>query len=432
MKTWTLAVFLGLSLGAGIQYSRAASDLPPQSMPVPAPGSGHVTTAATVKNILVVPLSFAGHDADLETIKTRYGERLPQYIRAVSHGRLELSVTITPWIAMPHPISEYRLQSFRIREMQYYWLSQYRLVKDATDLLDARYDFRRFDGLMLAVGADPKELGRCGYLFRSSTRFHQLRTPSGQTIPPTDVHTWNCPFPSIAYALPKMVADYRQGRAVVPTLYDFDAQSSPGPFGYANQWVGGMSAMQYYSSYVGPWDIQSQHGIKTGAEVLPQGMTSFTMIRLGWIDEQKIATVGAGEARRVLLSPLVNGEGKTLVVRLPIDERRYYLIENRQREGVDRHLPSEGILIMRVDETIAEGRGPVRVVNAHPEVQYFGAAPFKSGETFRDTEHGITVMVFGKHGYEYSLCVMRDAGTSSVTNAVPPVLSGGSMKGDCS
>ena len=215
-----------------------------------------------------------------------------------------------------NPVFPGRLGSFRIREMRYHWLSQYRLVKDAADLLDARYDFHRFDALMLVVGADPKELGRCGYLFRSSTGFHRPRTPGGQTIPPTDVHTWNCPFPSIAYALPKMVAGYRDGRAVVPTLYDFDAQSSPGPFGYANQWVGGMGTMQYYSRYVGPWDIQSQHGIRTGAEILPQGMTSFTRIRSGWIDELKIATLGAGEARRLRLPPLVNGEGKTLAVRL--------------------------------------------------------------------------------------------------------------------
>ena len=432
MKKQALAVLLGLSLAAGIQYSGAAAGPPQQSTPVPSLSPTNAATFAAVKNILVVPLSFAGHDGDLETIKTRYGELLPQYIRAVSYGRLELNVTITPWISMPHPISGYRLGSFRIREMQYHWLSQYRLAKDAADLLDARYDFHRFDGLMLVVGVDPKELGRCGYLFRSSTGFHRPRTPGGQTIPPTDVRTWNCPFPSIAYALPKMVAGYRDGRAVVPTLYDFDAQSSPGPFGYANQWVGGMGAMQYYSRYVGPWDIQSQHGIRTGAEILPQGMTSFTRIRSGWIDELKIATLGAGEARRLCLPPLVNGEGKTLAVRLPLDEHRYYLIENRQQEGVDHHLPSEGILIMRVDETIAEGRGPVRVVDAHPEVPHFGAAPFKSGETFRDTEHGITVMVLGKDGDEYSLCIRREAGTSNVKNAVPPVLSGGSMKGDCS
>jgi len=408
MNRRALVLLLGVSLGGGIQCSRATSDLAQRSLAGPAATSGDATPSVTVKTILVVPLSFAGHRGDLETIKTRYGELLPRYIRAVSHGRLELDVTITPWISMPHPVSEYRLGSFRIREMQRHWLAQYRLVNDAAVLLDAGYEFRRFDGLMLAVGADPKDLGRCGYLFRSIARFHPLRTPSGQVIPPTDVHTWNCPLPSIAYALPKMVAGYRDGRAVVPTLYDFDAQSSPGPFGYANQWVGGTGAMQYYSTYVGPWDIQSQHGIKAGAGVLPQGMTSFTKIRLGWIDEQKIATVGAGEVRRVLVSPLVNGEGTTLVVRLPIDESRYYLIENRQREGVDRHLPSDGVLIMKVDETISEGHGPVRVVDAHPEVKYFGAAPFKPGETFKDAERGITVTVLRQDGNEYWLHISRE------------------------
>jgi len=405
MNTRTLALLMCLSLGA---CSTAGSDLVRPPPPGPATTSADAATAATVKTILVAPLSFAGHHPDLETIKTRYGELLPRYIRAVSHGRMELHVTITPWIAMPHAISEYRLQSSRIREMPRHWLAQYRLVNDAAALLDAGYDFRRFDGLMLAVGTDPKDLGRCGYLFRSSTRFHQLRAPSGQVIPPTDVHTWNCPFPSIAYALPKMVAGYRHGRAVVPTLYDFDAQSSPGPFGYANQWVGGTGAMQYYSRYVGPWDIQSQHGIKTDAGLLPQGMTSFTKIRLGWIDEQKITTVEAGEVRRVLLSPLASGEGTTLAVRVPIDERRYYLIENRQRAGVDRHLPSEGILVMKVDEAISEGQGPVRVVDAHPEVKYFGSAPFKAGETFTDAEHGITVTVLRKDGDEYWLLITRE------------------------
>jgi len=166
--------------------------------------------------------------------------------------------------------------------------------------------------------------------------------------------------------------------------------------------------MQYYSTHVGPWDILSQHGIRTGEGLRPQGMTSFTKIRLGWIDEPRISTVGVGESVRVVLSPLVHGDGKTLVVRLPIDESRYYLVENRQQEGVDRDLPSEGILIMKVDERISEGQGPVRVVNAHPDVKHFGAAPFRSGETFRDEEHGITVAVLRKDGHDYAVSIRRE------------------------
>lgn len=65
---------------------------------------------------------------------------------------------------------------------------------------------------------------------------------------------------------------------------------------------------------------------------------------------------------------------------------------------------------MKVDETIPEGKGPVRIVDAHPALSHFAAAPFGAGETFRDVEHGITVEVLGKDGDEYRLDVRRRRG----------------------
>ena len=140
---------------------------------------------------------------------------------------------------------------------------------------------------------------------------------------------WEATF-SIVYALPRMVAGYFRQRSVVPILYDFDAQSTPSPFGYANQWIGGKSGMQYYSIHMGAWDMQSQHGIKTDKGILSQGMTLFTKIRLGWIKPQQITTLEKGDTRAVQLSPLMIDKGGPLVILLPIDEERYYLIENRQ------------------------------------------------------------------------------------------------------
>jgi len=71
MNRRALAVLLCVSLGAGIQCSRATSDLAPQSLGGPATTSGDATTSATVKTLLVVSLSFAGHHGDLETIRIR-------------------------------------------------------------------------------------------------------------------------------------------------------------------------------------------------------------------------------------------------------------------------------------------------------------------------------------------------------------------------
>jgi hypothetical protein len=87
-------------------------------------------------------------------------------------------------------------------------------------------------------------------------------------------------------------------------LFDFRARSAPGPYGYANQWVGGNRGMQYTSPFVGAWDILSQHGIKTSSDprryvgVSPKGMTSFTKIHLGWIQPEQIRTVNKGEVQR--------------------------------------------------------------------------------------------------------------------------------------
>jgi hypothetical protein len=191
-------------------------------------------------------------------------------------------------------------------------------------------------------------------------------------------------------------------------LYDYKAQSTPGPHGYANKWEGGNNGHKYFSIHAGPWDIQSQHGIPTSRGYMAQGVSSFTKLRLGWIDPDQTCTVESGQSRKIVLGPLWDGHAKTLVIHLPLEHSCcYYLIENRQRKGVDRHLPSEGILIFRVDETIREGYGPVRVVNAHPKTSFFQNAPFEEGEEFRDHENGISVKVLNKEGNNYQLKISR-------------------------
>jgi hypothetical protein len=197
---------------------------------------------------------------------------------------------------------------------------------------------------------------------------------------------------------------------VVPTLYDYSAQSSPGPYGYANEFIGKRGGHEYFSIYVGPWDIQSQHGIKTIWGYMPQGMTSFTKMRLGWIRPEQIVAVRAGETVEVLLDPLWNGVAETLAVRIPVNEHLYYLIENRQRVGVDRHLPSQGVLILQVDDHIPESTGPVRVMNAHPGRPHFKKAPFKVGEKYENHEHGLVVEVVGREGDQYRLEIMKRGG----------------------
>ncbi|MCD4675992.1 MAG: hypothetical protein K8S18_08365 [Desulfobacula sp.] len=410
MRLKNLALLLGIWLSA---IGLIGCNLTNHSLSKTYPNTS--TRVAGVKKVLVVPLSFPdlNFNWNFQLIRRKYGEALPDYIKEVSYGKVQISIELTPIINMPMPITEYRLSSWRIRSWE---IDDHKrmmfLVNDAANLLEKNYDISSYDGLMMVVGADWKALGRTGYLARTSKRFYKIVTPGGKRVPPTDVHVQDCPLPSIVYALPKMLGGYKNERILVPTMYNYDAQSRTGSYGYANFFVGKTRGHDYSAIHVGPWDIQSQHGIETFQdyirEFIPQGMTSFTKLRLGWISHHQTINLVGAETRKINLGPLWKGTDETLVVRLPVNEELYYLIENRQKKGVDKHLPSEGILILEVNEKIPEGQGPVRVVNAHPDIPHFKNAPFKTGEKYENQKHGLSVKVFEKQGDNYLLEISRE------------------------
>ena len=95
----------------------------------------------------------------------------------------------------------------------------------------------------------------------------------------------------------------------------------------------------------------------------PQGLSSFTKIRLGWIKKQQVQFVKPGETSFALLSPLSKG-GDHLVVKVLADKWSHYLVENRQPIGFDRILPDSGILILEVHPEAEDGTGGVKVKSA--------------------------------------------------------------------
>jgi len=112
---------------------------------------------------------------------------------------------------------------------------------------------------------------------------------------------------------------------------------------------------------MGPWDIMSQHFVRPGEP--PPGLSSFTKIRLGWIKAHQAHIAKPGETLCVFLSPLSKG-GELLVVKIPLDNGTYYLVENRQPIGFDKMLPDSGILVLKVDPLVDEGYGTVEVKSA--------------------------------------------------------------------
>jgi hypothetical protein len=168
---------------------------------------------------------------------------------------------------------------------------------------------------------------------------------------------------------------------------------------------------------MGPWDIMSQHFVEKGKP--PQGISSFTKIRLGWINKQQVQVVKPGETEIAFLSPLSKGDD-LLAVKIPIDEWSHYLIENRQPIGFDRMLPDSGILILEVNREISDADGPVRVKSA-VSTRTFDQATYKlevsNRNVFVDKQHNIAVIPLWKEKENLGVVVTTPDRSKVVINA---------------
>lgn len=77
---------------------------------------------------------------------------------------------------------------------------------------------------------------------------------------------------------------------------------------------------------------------------VPTHMSAFEKLAMGWLDN--VEPVGAVRDAEFALGPVAESEH---VLRIPLDEQEYLLVEYRARAGFDRNLPSEGVLIYHVD-----------------------------------------------------------------------------------
>ncbi|MBI4772690.1 MAG: hypothetical protein HY788_00680 [Deltaproteobacteria bacterium] len=152
----------------------------------------------------------------------------------------------------------------------------------------------------------------------------------------------------------------------------------------------------------------------------PPGISSFTKIRLGWISPEQAVLVQPGDTRYAFLSPLAK-KGGTLVVKIPLPQGRYYLVENRQTLGFDRMLPDSGILVLKVDPEVREGSGTVRVMNADPRFADFSHATFRPDKEnrslFLDSGSNVAVIPLWAEGGNHGVLVTTPDKSRSAVQA---------------
>jgi M6 family metalloprotease-like protein len=338
--------------------------------------------ALGVQRVLVLAVSFPDvpKPSPLGQIKQYMLDEPAAYYAMASHGKTQLQGEVKGWYTLPGPLAEYKIAPENInidrRRVRH-------LVEDAFNAADADVTFSRYDHVIIVVGVETRagvgygsicQAANPGTLRVGGSRYGRARmetiiTRSGQHFNGgIIIVAQNAFLGQVVHDLAHALGGVMDGQRVIPDLYDTVLQGKVGALTYR--------AYPKFTVFMGPWDIMSRHFIEP--KLPPPGMSSFTRLRMGWIEDNQVVEVGPGENRVVKLAPLADNEG-TLVIKVPLQDGTYYLLENRQKSPGDPVLPTTGLLILHVDEAREDGDGIVRVVDANPKVPDFGAATFGVG-----------------------------------------------------
>jgi M6 family metalloprotease-like protein len=354
--------------------------------------AGAAEEGKTVKRGLVVLAQFPDvpHAISRELVRQRFAEFLNNYVKAMSWGSVALDIDVTPgWIALPDPVARYRIppQNLNVDKSRVT-----KLIDDALSAVDPGVDLSAYDFVAIMLGAKMQEygmVGLCGYPgmlgWSSQGRF---RTSSGREVGGgVAIFTSQAHPGTIFHDVAHVLGGVKDGKRLVPCLYDHDLQAKPGP------------ALEVFTTAIvnmGYWDPMSCHFIRRDQP--PMGISSWTRLRLGWLPLDRVRTVAPGESAEVLLGPLEDPASEVAAIRIPLSANRRYLIENRQPIGFDQNLPGSGVLIMLADDSVDEcrhGASPVKLVDADPAVPLLQGAAFDAGKknTFVDAGSKVKVEV---------------------------------------
>jgi M6 family metalloprotease-like protein len=339
------------------------------------------TSVTGPQRLLVVAVRFPGTQPTftLEQIEDKI-HRVDRYLRSASYGKASLDARLAGWYDMPAALDEYRVSPHnaqvdpqRVR----------RLLADAIGAVRRDVDIESYDAVWIVVGvltrpgegygmicyaANPGMLSRGSFRGGYSPRFETVALPGGGSFAKAaTVSAENAVVGHVVHDLFHVLGGLRDGRRVIPDLYDFQLQNTVPP---------ARMLPDVLAIHTGPWDIMSQHFIERALP--PPAPSSFTRLRLGWIGPEQVVTVQPGESREVALAPLASGNG-LLVVQIPVDGQRYILVENRQKLGGDAVMPATGMLVLEIDPTRHEGTAIARVADANPGTPKLYGAPFRPG-----------------------------------------------------
>lgn len=340
--------------------------------------------------VILVEFPDLRHQLTREQVALRFNGHLNRYVQEMSGGAVSLDIDVSPaWSALPRPIDQYRISP---RNLEVDKGRVMGLIEDALGTVGPDVDLDQYAFIALVLGATMQEygmVGLCGYPGMLGWATQDVFTTKGgkRVRGGVAIFTSQAHLGTLFHDVAHILGGVRDGKRVAPCLYDHDLQAQPGP---------PLEVFTRSLINMGFWDPMSCHFYQR--QLPPPGISSWTRLRLGWLDASKLRTVLPGQTEEVLLGPLNDASAQTLAVRIPLSPTNYYLVENRQPLGFDKYLPGSGVLIMLADDTVGEcrhGRAPVKLLPADPGAPRLTGAAYdaKARNTFLDPTNKIKIQV---------------------------------------
>jgi len=201
----------------------------------------------------------------------------------------------------------------------------------------------------------------------------------------------------------------------LPDLYDLTQRIDP-----TNNFLGYWDLMA-----LGEWNPNNGIPLQPAPGTFPAQHSVWSKIQLGFISGSNIANVTAGQSANITINNLETSTSNVQAVKIPLafntgGTSTYYLVEMRAKIGIyDQYLPfasgyqGAGLLIYKVNESIPNGMGSVRLVDAHPGGDLndapFGpcSSPCTSNNTFWDQANYVKIIVTSTSPSSYGVIVDR-------------------------
>ena len=249
----------------------------------------------------------------------------------------------------------------------------------------------------------------------ASTDIHSFTIP-GYVFNPSPLDSFQISTSVVSESDPVGVYSHEAGHLQgLPDLYDLTQQIDP-----ANNFVGYWEIMA-----LGEWNPNNGNPLQPSPGTYPSQHSSWSKIKLGWISNSSIRTVYPGNLTTIAVQNLELPTSGIEAVKIPISVNSdgslsYYLVEMRAKLGTyDQYLPfpsnypGAGLLIYKVNESIAGGHGNLVLIDAHPGGDLSDAAfgpcfsPCVSNNTFSDPSNFVKIIVTTTNSTTYTIIVDR-------------------------